>query len=196
MEALAPGIGRLRRLDVESKSVGPRGAAALARALRANRVLTTLNLDLNQLHDGGAAELADALRENDSLQTLVLSGNQIGHAGAAALAEALPFNRGLTRLHLKYNRISGEASRLLAEAALQNGRVTLTAPESVLHTIQRLQLKRAALEVPRNATRLLEVAALYDTGKLSAHKVAERYSQAYCWCATPGALARVTVTPR
>ncbi len=47
VEALAPGIGRLRRLDVESKSVGPRGAAALAAALRAGAVLAELRASRN-----------------------------------------------------------------------------------------------------------------------------------------------------
>jgi hypothetical protein len=185
-ESIAAGLAvntGLRSLNLAHNRVGPHGAAALARALQANRVLTSLDLDLNRLHDEGAVQLAPALRDNDVLSTLVLSGNMIGNVGAAALADALAVNRGLTRLHLKYNRISGEGARLLAEAALQNGRVAVTGPEFLMHTMQRMQLKRKALAEPRNATLLLEVATLYDAGRLSAHKVLERYSQAYCWCA-------------
>ncbi len=191
-EALAEGLAvntGLRSLSLAHNRIGPRGAAALARALRANRALTSLDLDLNRLHDEGAREIAEALRENDSLTSLVLSGNQIGNVGAVALAEALAVNRGLTRLHLKYNRISGEGARLLAEAALDNGRVTLTGPEFLLHTMQRVQMKRLAYAAPLNATRLLEVAAVYDEGRLSAHKISDRYAQAYCWRVPPGPTA-------
>jgi hypothetical protein len=183
-DGLAANTGLLS-LNLAHNRIGPRGGAALASALRVNRVLKTLNLDLNRLDDEGAAELAGALRENDSLSSLVLSGNQIGNEGAAALAEALAMNRGLTRLQLKYNRISGEGARLLAEAALQNGRVTLTGPEFLMHTIQRLQMKRTAYAPPLNATRLLEVATMYDTGRLSAAKLSDRYSQAHCWRVPP-----------
>jgi hypothetical protein len=182
-EGLAVNTG-LRTLNLAHNRIGPRGAAALALALRSNRVLTTLNLDLNRVHDDGALELAGALHDNDSLSSLVLSGNQIGNEGAAGLAEALLVNRGLTRLHLKYNRISGEGARLLAEAALQNGRVVLTGPEFLMHTVERLQKKRAAYQAPLNATRLMEVAHMYDTGRLSAPKISDRYSQAYCWHVT------------
>ena len=184
-ESIAAGLAvntGLRTLNLAHNRVGPLGAAALAQALQVNRVLTSLDLDLNRLHDEGAVQLAPALRVNDVLSTLVLSGNQIGNVGAAALADAIAVNRGLVRLHLKYNRISGEGARLLAEAVLQNGRVTVTGPEFLVHTVQRLQLKRSALAEPRNATLLLDVATLYETGRLSAQKVAERYSQAYCWC--------------
>ena len=185
-ESIAAGLAvntALRSLNLAHNRVGPLGAAALARALQANRALTSLDLDLNRLHDEGAVQLAPALRDNDVLATLVLSGNMIGNVGASALADAVAVNRGLVRLHLKYNRISGEGARLLAEAVLQNGRVTVTGPEFLMHTVQRMQLKRKALAEPRNATLLLEVATLYEAGRLSAHKVVERYSQAYCWCA-------------
>lgn len=181
--ALADGLAAntgLRALNLAHNRIGPRGAAALAEALRRNRGLTSLDLDLNRLHDAGAVALAAALRENDSLVTLVLAGNQIGNVGAAALAEALTMNQGLRRVSLKYNRISGEGARLLAEAALANGRVSLAGPQFLGHTIQRLQRKRAALQAPRNATRLLEVAAMYDSGALSAHKLADRHAQALC----------------
>lgn len=183
-ESIAAGLAvntGLRSLNLVHNRVGPRGAAALARALQANRVLTSLDLDLNRVHDEGAVQLAPALRDNDVLSTLVLSGNMIGNVGAAALADAIAVNRGLVRLQLKYNRISGEGARLLAEAVLQNGRVTVTGPEFLMHTLQRMQLKRSAFAEPRNATLLLEVATLYDSGRLSATKVVERYSQAYCW---------------
>jgi hypothetical protein len=178
-EGLAANTG-LRSLNLAHNKVGPAGARALAAALRSNTGLSWLNLDSNRLHDEGAVALAEMLVENESLRTLVLSGNQIGNEGAARLATALVANRGLTLLHLKYNRISGEGARLLAEAAVANGRVKLVGPEFLVHSIERHDLKRDALQA-RNATLMLGIAGMYTGGRLSAHKVVDRYSQAHCW---------------
>jgi len=185
--ALAGGLAAnsgLRVLNLAHNRIGPAGAAALARALRNNTALTSLSLDSNRLHDEGAFALAELLRENGSLERLVLSGNHIGNRGAQALAAALAANTRLTSLHLKYNFISGEGARLLAEAVLAGGqRLTITGPEFLTHTVLRGGLKRAAL-ASGNTTQMFGVAAMYEAGRLSSHKVKDRFSQAYCWCAT------------
>jgi hypothetical protein len=48
----------------------------------------TLSLVLKNIDDSQAVVLAKALKDNKSLQTLNLNHNQIGHRGAIALAES------------------------------------------------------------------------------------------------------------
>jgi hypothetical protein len=181
--AIAGGLASntaLRSLNLAHNRIGPVGAAALADALRRNTALTWLNLDSNRIHDDGVEHLADMLRVNDVLETLILSGNQINNEGIALLAEALPHNRGLRTLHVKYNRISAEGVRLMAEAVVANGRVTVSGPLPLLHSIARHQLKRDAWN-SMNATLMLDVARMYEAGTLGTHKLKDRHIQAYLW---------------
>ena len=87
------GLGKtLRALDLEWRSLGPRGAAALARAPPA-RALTELNLARNKLGDEGVEALARSLPP--SLKLLSLADNNLGPRAAQALAAAVPLlNKG------------------------------------------------------------------------------------------------------
>ena len=65
MVALAPGVSRLRVLDVEHKSLGPRGAVALADALRAGAALAELRAARNP--DLGCAHVVQTLAPASSV---------------------------------------------------------------------------------------------------------------------------------
>jgi hypothetical protein len=68
----------------------------VAQLIRANAVLTTLNLRSCGLHANGIATIAAALADNRSLTHLDLSGNEpLSSAGLAALAKAARVNRSL-----------------------------------------------------------------------------------------------------
>ncbi len=66
-----------------------RGGAALAEAIKQNRVLTELYLGSSQVGNDGAIAFAEALKTNTVLEVLDLYHNQIDSTGATALASAL-----------------------------------------------------------------------------------------------------------
>jgi Leucine Rich repeat len=53
------------------------GGRALARSLRSNSHLRTLDLRWNDLGNEGARALKDALTANSTLETMLLSGNKV-----------------------------------------------------------------------------------------------------------------------
>ena len=60
----------------------------LAKLLRGNQTLTSLDLRDNKLGDEGAAAVGAALAKNTGLHCLVLWSNAIAPHGVAAFAEA------------------------------------------------------------------------------------------------------------
>ena len=110
----------LRALKLGGNRIGVAGAAALARALGANRSLGTLSLADNRLGDAGGAAMAGALRHNMTLTTLHLGGCGLGPEGAAALAAALISSNGLQQLRLCRNPLGEEGATPLAAALTRN----------------------------------------------------------------------------
>jgi uncharacterized protein (TIGR02996 family) len=109
--AAAAWAGRLHHLNLQSNDIGPRGARTLLhgpRALSPGRVL----LSGNPLGDAGAAVLAAAPLLADAKE-LTLTECDIGPAGAAALAGA-PGLAGLTLLILYGNRVGDAGAAALA----------------------------------------------------------------------------------
>eukprot|EP00812_Abedinium_dasypus_P001934 NODE_1234_length_1201_cov_315.315009.p1 GENE.NODE_1234_length_1201_cov_315.315009~~NODE_1234_length_1201_cov_315.315009.p1 ORF type:complete len:383 (+),score=118.59 NODE_1234_length_1201_cov_315.315009:124-1149(+) len=122
-EALAEALKTnktLERLLLQVNNIGDDGAKALAEALKSNDTLTRLSLGMNRIGRDGAKALAEALKSNDRLTMLYLSNNLIGSAGAKALAEALKTNKTLTHLFLNVNYIGDDGSEALAEALKSN----------------------------------------------------------------------------
>ncbi|CAF4231201.1 unnamed protein product [Rotaria sp. Silwood2] len=128
-------------LDLRDRLMGDEGAKYIAKNLKDNRTLKTLNLWYNQIKDQGAQYLADSLKSNNvatlTLTTLSLSYNEIGHQGAAYIANSLQFNtvicfliyitlcrpyfiQTLTELHISYNKIGDQGAQYLANALRNN----------------------------------------------------------------------------
>ena len=80
--------------------VGARGAAALARMLRSNASLRTLNLGGSPLGERGCVLLCDALEGNTTLRRLLLAGCGAGLKTADALRRTLRSNWSLTEADL------------------------------------------------------------------------------------------------
>jgi hypothetical protein len=133
--------------SLSNNSLGAEGAAALAPALAANGVLTSLNLSYNELCGlnflgrgtytaEGITAIADAMRVNGGLTSIDLSRNQLcgciwndayGYEGTytaegiTAIADALRVNGALTVTNLLDNQLDAESAKLLAEVAKQKG---------------------------------------------------------------------------
>eukprot|EP00854_Cymbomonas_tetramitiformis_P014856 gene14856-17561_t len=102
LEIMAGGIWNPEELEA--------GMAALAEALRGNKVLTSLSLRNNRLGPKSALALASALEGGGALRTLDLDSNWMGRFGGeveadgmAALARALARNSTLTYLSSQDN---------------------------------------------------------------------------------------------
>ena len=107
-----------KSLRLSSESV-----AALAAAVKGNRVLVTLRLRQAGVGDAGALALADALRtDGTALTTLELWRSGVGVLGCLALAESLSSTRRssskrgarLTTLDLRHNAVGNECAIALS----------------------------------------------------------------------------------
>ena len=103
--AIAKGLPGLTTLKVANNSIGAEGAAAIAKGLPG---LTTLDVACNEIGDEGAAAIAKGL---PGLTTLNVGFNSIGAEGAAAITEGLP---GLTTLNVVRNSIGPKGSTAIA----------------------------------------------------------------------------------
>ena len=112
--------------DQTNSKFAPRveGPAAIALALAKNPVLTTLQLEENNLRAAGVAKILQVLKgENKTLSTLHIHNNQLKQDGAAHVIDMLKANRTLTRLNVEKNKIKGMDRLKLIEAA--GGRLLL-----------------------------------------------------------------------
>ncbi len=87
-------------IRLRNHAVGPRGALALAAALRLATRLQHLDLASTGLGDEGAVAIAMALRDNNSIVTLDLADNGIASSGVSALCELLRNNIVIKELSL------------------------------------------------------------------------------------------------
>src|SRR6185312_5439126 len=107
-------------LDFIGHQIRNSGAIILAKILKSNSSLNSLNLQENQIGATGAMALAKALESNSSLISLNLWNNQIGDTGATALAKALESKSSLTSLNLRGNQIGDKGATALAKVLESN----------------------------------------------------------------------------
>lgn len=89
---------RVRELNLPYNQLGPDGAKELARFLRVNTSLESLEIVANGLGPEGGVAIAEAMIENASLKSLTLWGNNIGAEAGMAFAESLKINNSLMEL--------------------------------------------------------------------------------------------------
>lgn len=95
--------------------LGDAGAALIAFVITDNAVLRNINLRGNGINDAGYGSLAKVLKTNRGLVTLNLSFNNsmIGPTTASGWAKALSCNSVLTEVNFSSTPMSNEAYRLL-----------------------------------------------------------------------------------
>jgi Ran GTPase-activating protein (RanGAP) involved in mRNA processing and transport len=119
-EALRDSHIRINHLELASNDIGPKGGAALAVAIAANSSLKYLDLSHNDLGDRGIAGFGPALSTNTSIEYLNISNNDITDTGAVALASGLGTNRSLLRLVLNRQNIGDVGVTEIANALASN----------------------------------------------------------------------------
>eukprot|EP01002_Notosolenus_urceolatus_P003979 NODE_204_length_2484_cov_82.404517_g157_i0.p1 GENE.NODE_204_length_2484_cov_82.404517_g157_i0~~NODE_204_length_2484_cov_82.404517_g157_i0.p1 ORF type:complete len:783 (+),score=238.50 NODE_204_length_2484_cov_82.404517_g157_i0:208-2349(+) len=118
---------------VNRNHLGTKGAAAFGKVLRANRILSILNLGANGLGKEGMALLAEGLKENSSVTDLDLCSNNLGYEGCQVLARLLSGeNCAIEVLNLERNRIGDKGASLISQA--------LKPPSKAAFTVQKLDL--------------------------------------------------------
>lgn len=118
LRCLSAGVARnaqsgLQSWDLELKSLGVDGAAAVAELLKRNTSLTTVTLSRNQIKDQGVARLVNGLCENAQSGMKELHLTEIGMSGAgldhlAALVESASCS--LSTLQLSFNVLESATS--------------------------------------------------------------------------------------
>lgn len=115
-QVLRAPTSRITSLSLLGNSLSDKDIATLVPALKANSVLTYLDLSKNQFGDEGAELLAEVLSPQSTssssssspsqsrIKILNLSGNGISDKGALALAASLRSNTSLVSLYLSNNK--------------------------------------------------------------------------------------------
>ena len=123
--ALARGLAHsqcvVENLDLNQNEIGSRGVMVLAKTLRTNKKLVSLNISFNSIGDEGATAVAAALVCNNTLRCIDMRRCGITNQGAQAIAEEyLPRMQGLRELVLIKNDITTEGSAALLQGLRQN----------------------------------------------------------------------------
>ena len=95
----------LQELDIICNHITDDGAIKIAKSLKYNTTLLSLNLKGNNIGDAGAIALAEFLVSNTTLEHLDLSENQISDIGFEEICKALKVNKTLLNLNINKNRI-------------------------------------------------------------------------------------------
>jgi Ran GTPase-activating protein (RanGAP) involved in mRNA processing and transport len=108
------------------------GAVRLAKALKKNKSITSLELDYNKIKDEGLIALAEAVYYHRNLGVLSLAGNQIGDSGCAALMTAMQDSQKKTgephnmkHIQLSNNLIGDPGAKALARMIRKNDTVEM-----------------------------------------------------------------------
>ena len=103
----------LLTLDLNGNKIGDRGATEIARALLENCTLESLDVRYNGIRDRGAAALAKSIKENTNtaLTDLMLDGNSLGDDGTYAIFDSLRRNSTLQKVSLPLTNMGRPYSR-------------------------------------------------------------------------------------
>ena len=114
-------LPKIRHICMANNKGGVLLAVAIAYVFQFNPyLLEKLEMYGNQITDVGAIKIAKSLKYNTTLLSLDLSDNNIGDAGAIALAEFLVSNTTLEYFSLAQNQISDIGFELICKALKVN----------------------------------------------------------------------------
>jgi len=114
-------------LSLAYASIGDEGCNAVARFMRDNVFLKTLDLRGNNIRADGLVVLAHSLRNNDGLQSLCMKWNNIGSGstrGVQAICDVLKENKGVSHLDVRNNKIGPECGKMIGEMLKENNCIT------------------------------------------------------------------------
>mmetsp|Transcript_102002 Transcript_102002/g.283879 ORF Transcript_102002/g.283879 Transcript_102002/m.283879 type:complete len:428 (-) Transcript_102002:73-1356(-) len=113
-------------LSLAYASVGDEGCNAIARYMRENVMLKTIDLRGNNIRADGLVVLAHALRSGTNMVSVCLKWNHVGshERGIQALCDVLKGNNSISHVDLRNNKIGPECGRLLAEMLKENSTLT------------------------------------------------------------------------
>ncbi|RLN93019.1 hypothetical protein BBJ28_00012600 [Nothophytophthora sp. Chile5] len=161
VQTLCSGLARnaqsgLQVWDLEYKSLGVAGAAAVGELLATNAALKTLTLSRNQIGDEGLEQLVAGLRANDHAALQELHATDVGITGAGldafASLLALP-NCSLKTLQLSFNALEA-ASSAFFDALASNTTVTKLQLKECKLTDAHVAALGAALKQNKTVTEL------------------------------------------
>jgi len=113
-------------LSLAYASIGDEGCNAIARFMRENVLLKTMDLRGNNIRADGLVVLAHALRSCTNIVSVCLKWNHVGshERGVRALCDVLKINNTLTHLDVRNNKIGPECGPLFGEMLQNNHSVT------------------------------------------------------------------------
>jgi len=113
-------------LSLAYASVGDEGCNAIARYMRENVMLKTIDLRGNNIRADGLVVLAHALRSSSGVVSVCLKWNHVGshERGVRALCDVLKGNQSISHLDLRNNKLGPECGPLLGEMLRDNNCIT------------------------------------------------------------------------
>ncbi len=88
----------LQHLVIDECGLGTYGAIFLARGLKQNTTLTSLDIRYNDITDDGISYICDALTYHPTIETLLVSANRLKETGGEALLRLLKENNHIINL--------------------------------------------------------------------------------------------------
>jgi hypothetical protein len=113
-------------LSLAYASIGDEGCNSIARYMRENVMLKTIDLRGNNIRADGLVVLAHALRSGSSVNSICMKWNHVGshERGVQALCDVLRGNQSVTHVDLRNNKVASECGRLLGEMLRENSSCT------------------------------------------------------------------------
>jgi len=113
-------------LSLAYASIGDEGCNAIARFMRENVMLKTMDLRGNNIRADGLVVLAHALRSCTNIVSVCMKWNHVGshERGVRALCDVLKMNNTLTHLDVRNNKIGPECGPLFCDMLQNNHSVT------------------------------------------------------------------------
>jgi hypothetical protein len=107
-------------------SIGDDGCNAIARYMRENPVLKTIDLRGNSIRADGLVVLAHALRSSTTVVSLCMKWNHVGshERGIQALCDVLKSNQSICHVDLRNNKLGPECGKHLEQMLRDNNALT------------------------------------------------------------------------
>ncbi|XP_069131135.1 leucine-rich repeat-containing protein 74A-like isoform X2 [Argopecten irradians] len=107
-------------LDLEDNGIGPEGAKSLAEMLDVNHNITDVSLAENLILKEGLSAIAEMMKNNFYIQSLDLTGSGFVDSDAYIVADLLENNKILRELVLSHNQFGDKGGYVIAQALAQN----------------------------------------------------------------------------